>query len=271
MHCCASPPASPASLYRSCASPTSSPSACSSAKASPKSTSRRRSIQADQNPGPSQTKWSSAMHEFSPDSPAQAGRGLVLGFNPRRGANCSSVVFPENSHPFVTFVTSPPYGGIRRIRYPTAACAKERRPPSGHLWPPAPSAGRCGCCRGRSRRRTRGKCRPGSGRRSRRRRCRPRRKLPRGCGSPPVHLEKRHVHATGDRHEHALGTAHGDFVEQRVGDRRFRRQHRAVLAGRSPVPIIARPMPFITVLTSAKSRFISPSLTIRSVMQLTPE
>ena len=39
----------------------------------------------------------------------------------------------------------------------------------------------------------------------------------------------------------------------------------------SPVPIIALPISFITALTSAKSRLIRPSLTIRSVMQATPE
>ena len=39
----------------------------------------------------------------------------------------------------------------------------------------------------------------------------------------------------------------------------------------SPVPIMARPMPRITDLTSARSRLISPSFTIRSVMQPTPE
>ncbi len=39
----------------------------------------------------------------------------------------------------------------------------------------------------------------------------------------------------------------------------------------SPVPIIALPMPAMTVRTSAKSRLIRPSLTIRSVMQPTPE
>src|SRR5215213_2237507 len=39
----------------------------------------------------------------------------------------------------------------------------------------------------------------------------------------------------------------------------------------SPVPIIALPISFITARTSAKSRLMSPSLTIRSVMQATPE
>ncbi len=38
----------------------------------------------------------------------------------------------------------------------------------------------------------------------------------------------------------------------------------------SPVPIIALPMPAITARTSAKSRLIRPSFTIRSVMQATP-
>jgi hypothetical protein len=47
---------------------------------------------------------------------------------------------------------------------------------------------------------------------------------------------------------------------------------RAALAlDASPVPIIALPMPRITARTSAKSRLIRPSLTIRSVMQATPE
>ena len=39
----------------------------------------------------------------------------------------------------------------------------------------------------------------------------------------------------------------------------------------SPVPIIALPISRITARTSAKSRLIRPSLTIRSVMQATPE
>ncbi len=49
----------------------------------------------------------------------------------------------------------------------------------------------------------------------------------------------------------------------------------AVMARRSPVaspvPIIALPMSRMTARTSAKSRLIRPSLTIRSVMQATPE
>ena len=39
----------------------------------------------------------------------------------------------------------------------------------------------------------------------------------------------------------------------------------------SPVPIIALPISRMTARTSAKSRLIRPSLTIRSVMQATPE
>ena len=39
----------------------------------------------------------------------------------------------------------------------------------------------------------------------------------------------------------------------------------------SPVPIIALPISRITARTSAKSRLMRPSLTIRSVMQATPE
>ena len=39
----------------------------------------------------------------------------------------------------------------------------------------------------------------------------------------------------------------------------------------SPVPIMALPISFITVRTSAKSRLISPGLIIRSVMPETPE
>ncbi len=39
----------------------------------------------------------------------------------------------------------------------------------------------------------------------------------------------------------------------------------------SPVPIIALPMLRITERTSAKSRLMRPSFTIRSVMQATPE
>ena len=39
----------------------------------------------------------------------------------------------------------------------------------------------------------------------------------------------------------------------------------------SPVPIIALPMPRMTERTSAKSRLMRPSFTIRSVMQATPE
>ena len=39
----------------------------------------------------------------------------------------------------------------------------------------------------------------------------------------------------------------------------------------SPVPIMALPISFITVLTSAKSRLIRPGLTIKSVMPATPE
>jgi hypothetical protein len=39
----------------------------------------------------------------------------------------------------------------------------------------------------------------------------------------------------------------------------------------SPVPIIALPISRMTVRTSAKSRLIRPSFTIKSVMQATPE
>ena len=39
----------------------------------------------------------------------------------------------------------------------------------------------------------------------------------------------------------------------------------------SPVPIMALPISRITARTSAKSRLMRPSLTIRSVMQATPE
>src|SRR5215213_6386748 len=39
----------------------------------------------------------------------------------------------------------------------------------------------------------------------------------------------------------------------------------------SPVPIMAFPMPRMTERTSAKSRLINPSFTMRSVMQATPE
>ena len=39
----------------------------------------------------------------------------------------------------------------------------------------------------------------------------------------------------------------------------------------SPVPIIARPISRMTERTSAKSRLIRPSFTIRSVMHATPE
>ena len=39
----------------------------------------------------------------------------------------------------------------------------------------------------------------------------------------------------------------------------------------SPVPIMALPISRMTARTSAKSRLIRPSLTIRSVMQATPE
>ena len=38
----------------------------------------------------------------------------------------------------------------------------------------------------------------------------------------------------------------------------------------SPVPIMARPMLFMIVFTSAKSKFISPGTTIKSVILLTP-
>jgi hypothetical protein len=39
----------------------------------------------------------------------------------------------------------------------------------------------------------------------------------------------------------------------------------------SPVPIMALPISRMTARTSAKSRLIRPSFTIRSVMQATPE
>ena len=50
------------------------------------------------------------------------------------------------------------------------------------------------------------------------------------------------------------------------GNRRARSSPEA-----SPVPIIALPMPRITARTSAKSRLMRPSFTIKSVMQDTPE
>ena len=59
--------------------------------------------------------------------------------------------------------------------------------------------------------------------------------------------------------------------QQRIGNRRFGSAHCALFAITSPVPIIAVPISLMIEQTSAKSRLTRRSLTIRSVMQATPE
>jgi hypothetical protein len=59
--------------------------------------------------------------------------------------------------------------------------------------------------------------------------------------------------------------------QQRIGNRRFGSAQCALFAIASPVPIIAVPISLMIEQTSAKSRLTRRSLTIRSVMQATPE
>src|SRR5208282_3161805 len=77
-----------------------------------------------------------------------------------------------------------------------------------------------------------------------------------------VDFVEREVAAARDGDQEAARAFHRGVVDQRIGDRRFGGRQRA---------LIALPISRMTARTSAKSRLMRPSLTIRSVMQATPE
>ncbi len=80
-------------------------------------------------------------------------------------------------------------------------------------------------------------------------------------------FDQRQVRTAGDVDDHAARAADRGVLEQRARDRRrWRRSMARPSPSAMPVPMIARPMPDMIVLTSAKSRLISPGTRIRSEM-----
>ena len=85
-----------------------------------------------------------------------------------------------------------------------------------------------------------------------------------------VDLVQRQVGAAGDVDQHAARAVDRDVLEQRARDRRAaRRPRRGSRPRPTPVPISARPISFMIVRTSAKSRLMRPWTVIRSEMPRT--
>ena len=91
------------------------------------------------------------------------------------------------------------------------------------------------------------------------------------AGGGFINLEQRQVLAAGDGNDETAGALDRGILDQGIGNRSNAALSTRLSPEASPLPIMALPFSRMTDRTSAKSRLIRPSLTMRSLMQATPE